>query len=53
MWNLLIAFLNIDEVIAVIRREDKPKPALMGVFGLTEKQAEAILEISLKQLTAL
>ncbi|HKK23900.1 MAG TPA: DNA topoisomerase IV subunit A, partial [Pseudohaliea sp.] len=40
----LIAYLNIDEVIAVIRSEDKPKPVLMERFGLSERQAEAVLE---------
>jgi hypothetical protein len=42
--GLLIAFLNIDEVIRIIRSEDEPKPVLMVRFGLTERQAEAILE---------
>ncbi|HET8700976.1 MAG TPA: DNA topoisomerase IV subunit A, partial [Nitrococcus sp.] len=49
----LIAFLNIDEVIAIIRTEDKPKPALMDRFGLTERQAEAILELRLRHLAKL
>ena len=40
--GLLVAFLNIDEVIEIIRNEDEPKPALMSRFGLTETQAEAI-----------
>jgi topoisomerase-4 subunit A len=51
--GLLIAFLNIDEVIAIIRREDQPKPALMARFGLTDIQAEAILEIKLRHLAKL
>lgn len=51
--GLLIAFLNIDEVIAVIRNEDQPKPALMKKFKLSERQAEAILEIKLRQLAKL
>jgi topoisomerase-4 subunit A len=51
--GLLIAFLNIDEVIAIIRQEDEPKPALMERFGLSERQAEAILEIKLRQLAKL
>ena len=51
--GLLIAFLNIDEVIKVIRTEDKPKPALMKAFKLTETQAEAILELRLRQLAKL
>ncbi|MDN5850416.1 MAG: DNA topoisomerase IV subunit A [Nitrococcus sp.] len=49
----LIAFLNIDEVIAIIRTEDKPKPVLMQRFGLTERQAEAILELRLRHLARL
>ena len=40
--GLLVAFLNIDEVIDIIRSEDKPKEALMAKFGLTEVQADAI-----------
>ncbi|MBW3139530.1 DNA topoisomerase IV subunit A [Ferrimonas balearica] len=51
--GLLIAFLNIDEVIEIIRSEDEPKAALMSRFGLSEKQAEAILEIKLRQLAKL
>lgn len=51
--GLLIAFLNIDEVIAIIRREDEPKPVLMKRFGLTELQAEAILELKLRHLARL
>ncbi|MGH8504259.1 MAG: DNA topoisomerase IV subunit A [Gammaproteobacteria bacterium] len=51
--GLLIAFLNIDEVIAIIRREDEPKPALMKRFGLTDAQAEAILELRLRHLARL
>jgi DNA topoisomerase IV, A subunit, proteobacterial len=51
--GLLIAFLNIDEVISIIRAEDRPKPALMERFGLSEAQAEAILEIRLRQLAKL
>lgn len=50
---LLIAYLNIDEVIAIIREEDKPKPVLMTRFNLSEEQAEAILEIKLRQLAKL
>lgn len=49
----LIAFLNIDEVIAIIRKEDKPKPALMKRFKLTDTQAEAILELKLRNLARL
>ncbi|OSI07279.1 DNA topoisomerase IV subunit A [Neisseria animaloris] len=49
----MIAFLHIDEVIKVIRESDEPKPDLMAVFGLTEIQAEDILEIRLRQLARL
>jgi topoisomerase-4 subunit A len=51
--GLLVAFLNIDEVIRIIREEDHPKLALMDAFGLTDIQAEAILEIKLRQLAKL
>jgi len=51
--GLLIAFLNIDEVIAIIRSEDKPKPVLMAHFKLSEIQAEAILELKLRHLAKL
>ncbi|MFH1985620.1 MAG: DNA topoisomerase IV subunit A [Pseudomonadota bacterium] len=51
--GLLIAFLNIDEVIAIIRREDVPKPVLMARFGLSDIQAEAILELKLRFLAKL
>lgn len=51
--GLLIAYLNIDEVIAIIRQEDKPKPVLMARFELTETQAEAILELKLRHLAKL
>lgn len=51
--GLLIAFLNIDEVIAIIREEDKPKPVLMARFGLTDLQAEAVLELKLRHLARL
>lgn len=50
---LLIAFLNIDEVIKIIREEDKPKPVLMKRFGLTDIQAEAILDLKLRHLARL
>jgi topoisomerase-4 subunit A len=49
----LIAFLNIDEVIHIIRTEDKPKPALMERFSITDVQAEAILELKLRNLAKL
>ncbi len=51
--GLLIAFLNIDEVIAIIREAEVPKEALMSRFQLTERQAEAILEIKLRHLAKL
>lgn len=49
----MIAYLNIEEVIRVIRESDEPKPALIEAFGLTEVQAEDILEIRLRQLARL
>ncbi len=49
----MIAFLRIEEVIRVIRESDEPKPALISAFGLTEIQAEDILEIRLRQLARL
>jgi len=51
--GLLITYLNIDEVIAIIREEDEPKSALMARFNLSERQAEAILEIKLRHLAKL
>ncbi|HAI73383.1 MAG TPA: DNA topoisomerase IV subunit A, partial [Alteromonas australica] len=51
--GLLIAFLNIDEVIEIIRTYDKPKPELMQRFLLSDKQAEAILELKLRHLAKL
>jgi len=51
--GLLIAYLNIDEVIRIIREEDAPKPALMDAFGLSDRQAEAILELRLRHLAKL
>ncbi len=51
--GLLIAFLNIDEVIHIIRTEDEPKPVLMKRFKLTDAQAEAILELKLRHLAKL
>jgi topoisomerase-4 subunit A len=50
---LLIAYLNIDEVIKIIRTEDQPKPALIARFGLSDRQAEAILELKLRNLAKL
>ncbi len=49
----LVAYLNIDEVIHIIRTEDKPKPALMARFGITDVQAEAILDLKLRNLAKL
>ena len=50
---LLIAFLNIDEVIEIIRTEDKPKEKLMKRFKLSDRQAEAILDLKLRNLAKL
>jgi topoisomerase-4 subunit A len=50
---LLIAFLNIDEVIAIIRENDKPKPVLMARFQISDIQAEAILDLKLRHLAKL
>ncbi len=51
--GLLVAYLNIDEVIAIIRREDEPKPVLMKKFSLSDAQAEAILNLRLRHLARL
>lgn len=51
--GLLVAFLNIDEVIKIVRAEDKPKPALIKKFKISDRQAEAILELKLRQLAKL
>lgn len=51
--GLLVAFLNIDEVIRIIRYEDEPKAELMLRFGLSDLQAEAILELKLRHLAKL
>ncbi|KGE78724.1 DNA topoisomerase IV subunit A [Halomonas salina] len=51
--GLLTAYLNIDEVIRIIREEDEPKAALIEAFGLSERQAEAILELRLRHLAKL
>ena len=50
---LMVVFLNVDEVIHIIRTEDQPKPVLMARFDLTESQAEYILETKLRQLARL
>jgi len=51
--GLLIAFLNLDEVIHIIRSEDKPKAVLMACFSLSEEQADYILDTRLRQLARL
>jgi topoisomerase-4 subunit A len=51
--GLLVAFLNLDEVIRIVRREDEPKPVLMKRFKLSDLQAEAILETKLRHLARL
>lgn len=53
LQGLITAFLNIDEVIQIIREEDQPKPVLMSRFNLDEIQAEAILELKLRHLAKL
>ena len=51
--GLLVAFLNLDEVIRIIRSEDEPRPVLMARFALTELQADYILDTKLRQLARL
>ncbi len=53
LQGLLIAFLNIDEVIHIIRTEDEPKPVLMARFDLTSVQADYVLDTKLRQLARL
>ena len=53
LGGYLIAYLNIDEVIKIIREEDEPKPALMKRFKLSDTQAEAILNLRLRALRRL
>jgi topoisomerase-4 subunit A len=53
LGGYLIAFLNIDKVIKIIRTEDEPKPVLIKTFKLTEVQAEAILNMRLRNLRKL
>src|SRR6201986_2775501 len=53
LGGFLIAYLNIDKVIKIIRTEDEPKPVLMKTFKLTEIQAEAILNMRLRSLRKL
>ena len=49
----LLVYLNLDEVIRIIREEDEPKPSLMAAFGLTDAQAEAVLNMRLRSLRRL
>ena len=51
--GFLIAFLNLDRVIEIIRTEDEPKPVMIAEFSLTDRQAEAILNMRLRQLRRL
>ncbi len=51
--GLLVAFLNLDEVIAIIRSEDEPKPVLMERFALSDAQANYVLDTRLRQLARL
>ncbi len=51
--GLLIAFLNLDEVIRIVRSEDKPRPVLIKRFDLSEEQADYILDTRLRQLARL
>jgi len=49
----IVAFLNLDRVIAIIRTEDEPKPVMIAEFALTDRQAEAILNMRLRSLRKL
>ncbi|MAM86051.1 MAG: DNA topoisomerase IV subunit A [unclassified Hahellaceae] len=51
--GLLVAFLNLDEVIRIVREEDEPRQSLMDSFGLTEIQADYVLDTKLRQLARL
>lgn len=53
LGGYLVAYLNLDEVIRIIREEDEPKPTLMRTFSLTDVQAEAILNMRLRSLRKL
>ncbi len=53
LGGYLVAFLNLDEVIRIIRESDEPKPELMKAFSLSERQAEAILNMRLRSLRKL
>jgi topoisomerase-4 subunit A len=49
----IVAFLNLDRIIEIIRTEDEPKPVMMAEFGITDRQAEAILNMRLRSLRKL
>src|SRR5690606_6918511 len=51
--GFIVAFLNLDRVIEIIRTEDEPKPVMMAEFALTDRQAEAILNMRLRSLRKL
>ncbi|MBP0575057.1 DNA gyrase subunit A, partial [Mycobacterium tuberculosis] len=53
LGGLLVAYLNLDEVIRIIREEDEPKKELMRTFELTDIQANAILDMRLRNLRKL
>ena len=53
LGGLLAAYLNLDEVIRIIREEDEPKQLMMKAFDLTDVQVEAILNMRLRQLRKL
>lgn len=53
LGGYLVAYLNLDQVIRIIRREDEPKPVLISTFSLTEVQADAILNMRLRNLRKL
>jgi topoisomerase IV subunit A len=53
LGGFLVAYLNLDEVIRIIRREDEPKPVLIKAFKLTDVQAEAVLNMRLRNLRKL
>ncbi len=53
LGGYLVAYLNLDEVIRIVREEDEPKPALVAAFGINEVQADAILNMRLRALRRL
>ena len=53
LGGFLVAYLNLDKVIKIIRKEDEPKPVLMKTFKLTDVQADAILNMRLRNLRKL